>query len=285
VKGTDSSKISRRTFLKSALVCSAGLGYWYPWEYDVNNIELNTVYIPIKNLDQAFDGFTITQISDLHCDRSSSVVRLEHAVDIVNQQRSDLVVVTGDYFTNDDGASRHMRDCGKLLSSIKSKEGVVSVTGNHDYWTDFNVLSKMIANAGVRLLDNVNFFIQRRGAYIQIIGLSSFWMGEMNTVKAFSGVINAPKIVLAHNPDTAPHITKYFPDIMICGHTHGGQVRFPILGPIISYTRIGRKYSSGLNKYGDMMIYTNRGIGTYWIDARFLCPPEITTFVLKTAVS
>jgi len=276
--------ISRREFLKvmGFAACSGAAGYVYSFEYSSNNIELTSLELPIKNLAPTFDNFTITQISDLHCDKKNAIDRLGQAVDIVNAEKSDIVVITGDYFTSDEEMKKHLWDCGNIISNIKSRYGVFSVMGNHDYWVNYNILRSMLEKKGVEILDNRNVAIKKDGKSFSLVGLASLWMGKMDTAKAFLNIPNIPKIVVTHNPDTAIYIDQYDPDIMICGHTHGGQIRIPLYGPVVNYTRIGKKYAMGLNKYKNTMMYTNRGIGTYWIDARFYCLPEISTFILKS---
>jgi len=272
-------KITRRAFIKSAGAAACGFG-GLAYGLSSNSLccfDVHDVSVPIKNLDRAFDGFRVTQISDLHCDDKYALERLAKAVELVNRRQSDLIVITGDYFTEEENMNALIDDCRSVLSGLKAPSGVIGVAGNHDYWVNHRRIRQMLDRSGINLLDNQTFAIKRKSASLNIVGLSSLWMRKMDIPKAFSE--DGPyHVVLAHNPDTAPFVSSFSPGIMISGHTHGGQVRLPFFGPIINKTRIGRKYSTGLHIYRQMPMYTNRGIGTYLIDFRFLCPAEITTF-------
>jgi len=277
-------RLSRRAFLKwlGGLAGTGLAGYFYTFHYEVDKIEYKVVDLPVGGLDKALTGFTITQISDLHCDRPQDVERLGRAVDMINAKLSDLVVITGDYFSIGKTIKQHREACKRVLQGIKSKYGIISVMGNHDYWVPYLKLKEMLEEAGIRTLDNESYKLKVGGKVLTLVGVSSLWMKKIKVRKAFQGLSpKMPKILLAHNPDSALLAARYRPSVMLCGHTHGGQIRFPFYGSIINVARIGKKYMAGLNKYKDMLIYTNRGLGTFYIPARFNCAPEITRFRLK----
>ena len=136
----------------------------------------------------------------------------------------------------------------------------------------------MLANDSRRLL--------LRNEKLVVVGIDDLWSRRAEPARAF-GDVNSDDctIVLAHNPDTALYARHLRPGVMLSGHTHGGVVRIPFYGsPLKSILRIGKEFYSGLNRYEDFYIYTNRGLGTFWVRIRINCPPEVSRFSLTPLV-
>lgn len=238
--------------------------------------------VPIGNLPPGFQNFTIAHISDLHCDRCEDLERLEKAVEIVNQEPCHIVAITGDYFSLPKNLSKYLSDCARILEGMKPKIGVFSVTGNHDYWVPFYKLRAKMEAKGIHFLDNESLALECNGNRINLVGVSSLWMKQHDIPKAFRYVDNkVPKILLAHNPDIALKVIPYKPHLLLCGHTHGGQIRLPFRGPALRFIQLEKRYYAGLNPFYGFLIYTNRGLGTFYPRARFRCPPEVTFLKLK----
>jgi predicted MPP superfamily phosphohydrolase len=246
-----------------------------------HNIKTEEVCVPIKGLPAGFQDFSIAHISDLHCDRLEDVKRLEEAVDIINGGCCEIVAITGDYFSTPKALNKYLYDCARILGQIKCKNGIFSVTGNHDYWVPLNKLRSKLEDKGICFLDNESFILDYGGKRINLIGVSSLWMERDDVPKAFRYVDKAPTILLAHHPDIALKAAPYSPALLLCGHTHGGQIRLPLYGPILRFTRLQKRYYAGLNTFSGFFIYTNRGLGTFYPKSRIFCPPEVSFLKLK----
>jgi predicted MPP superfamily phosphohydrolase len=166
-----------------------------------------------------------------------------------------------------------------LAQSIPS----FAVLGNHDYWVDAEVVRKMLVSSGVTDLTNTIFTLTRGKENVHLCGVDDVWEGEVRLEDVVAQLKDdSAAILMAHEPDYADvsAATGKF-DLQISGHTHGGQVAIPLLGPpILPY--LGQKYHTGLYRVGNMFQYTNRGVGMARLPLRFNCRPEITIFVLDT---
>ena len=208
---------------------------------------------------------------------------LTRAIDLLNRQNVDLVLITGDFVThkiNDDDA-QSLRD---NLSAIKSPDGVFAVPGNHDHWTDIGGVRDILAMCDIVDLSNTVFTVERDGKLLNIAGVDDYWeqFADIDSVINQLPDTTSPTILMAHEPDYADisAATGRF-DVQLSGHSHGGQVRLPLLGsPILP--RFSRKYPAGQYQVENMIQYTNRGLGVVMLPLRINCPPEITVFTLRT---
>ena len=252
------------------------------WRRTIDQIELARVSLPVRGLPAPVSGVVACQISDFHVDRDEDVTRLERAVDLINRQEPDLVFLTGDYFSGTQTMRRFVEPFGRILRDLRPRLGALAVPGNHDHWAGIELIARALNRAGIELLSNASRRLAVKGAHLQIVGIDDLWTRRAEPSRAFCSVEPGDcTIVLAHNPDTALHIVEYKPGVMLSGHTHGGVVRIPLYGtPLKSILRIGKQYYSGLNRYGDFFIYTNRGLGTFWVRVRMNCRPEVSRFSL-----
>lgn len=252
------------------------------WRRTIDAVEVANIALPVRALPPALHGVVACQISDFHLDMDEDVERLELAVDVINRERPDFVFLTGDYFSGPDTMRRYVGAFRHAISRLNPKVGVFAVAGNHDHWSSFDTIAGALEAAGVDLLANSNRAVKVKGASLTIVGIDDLWSRRAEPSRAFKDVApDAPNIVLAHNPDTALYARHLGPGVMLSGHTHGGVVRIPFYGsPLRSILRIGKQYYSGLNLYEDFYIYTNRGLGTFWLRIRINCRPEISRFSL-----
>ncbi len=250
-----------------------------------DRIEVTAVNLPVRGLPARCAGLTACQLSDLHVDSQQDLQRLKNAVSIIKQRRPDLVFLTGDYFTAAGSMVSYLDEVCRALKEIQPPLGLYAVTGNHDHATSFWAIQRALAEAGVQLLENRNHPIEVRRSRIHIVGIGDLWSRRAQPWRAFRGVGPGDcTIVLVHNPDTVIYARHLAPGVVVSGHTHGGMIRFPFYGsPIRSFLRIGRKFYSGLNRYRDFYIYTNRGLGTFPLGVRVNCPPEVSMFKLVPA--
>jgi len=283
------SRISRRTFLKISLITTAGVAvsgissFAYARDIEPDLIEIKHVNLTLPRLSPAFNGYTIAQISDIHMGTGMTQERLERIVEMINQQQPDSIAVTGDFVTHGD-ITPFVDALTEPLSKLTPKDAGVAVLGNHDHWTRPDLIQQVIRDSGMIELTNDIFTIQRGGESLHFGGVDSYWehLDRVDDVVAKLPADGAA-ILLAHEPDfadiSAP--TGRF-DLQISGHSHGGQIILPFFGPPV-VPRLGRKYPVGQYQVGDMIQYTNRGVGTILPAVRFNCRPEITVFTLQSA--
>ena len=252
------------------------------WRRTIDDVEVVPVDLPVRQLPAALTGLVACQISDFHVDREEDLARLEKAVETINRQHPDFVFLTGDYFSGPDTMRRYLDGFRRALANLNPKVGVFSIAGNHDHWSSFSMISEALRAAGARVFANQHERLKINGENLVIVGIDDLWSRCAEPSRAFHGV--RPEdctIVLAHNPDTALYTHHLAPGVMLSGHTHGGVVRIPFYGSLIrSILRIGPVFSAGLNRYGNFYIYTNRGLGTFWMRIRINCRPEISRFSL-----
>jgi predicted MPP superfamily phosphohydrolase len=242
-------------------------------------IEIVRVDIPIRGLPIPLQGFNIAQLSDFHVGPHVKAEDVRRAVEITNELGPDLVVLTGDYVF---GSAQHSAACAMELAALQAEQGVHAILGNHDFWTDADVVAASLRQTGLDVLRNEHRRLRVEGADLYLVGIEDVWSGEPDLEVALDGVPHgAFTVLLAHEPDFADHAAGQNITLQLSGHSHGGQVRLPFVGaPILPY--LARKYPYGLRRVGEMWLYTNRGVGLIAPPVRFLCRPEITLLRLQT---
>ena len=256
------------------------------WRRTIDAIQVSEVPLPVRGLPAALQGVVACQISDFHVDRDEDVERLQLAVEAINRQRPDLIFLTGDYFSGPDTMHRYLGEFRSALKKLSAQAGVFAILGNHDHWSSADRITDALKRAGADVLANDSRRLNLRGDKMVVVGIDDLWSRRAEPGRAFGDVQRDDcTVVLAHNPDTALYTRHLKPGVMLSGHTHGGVVRIPYYGsPLKSILRIGKQFYSGLNRYEDFYIYTNRGLGTFWLRIRINCPPEVSRFTLRALV-
>ena len=280
--------VSRRAFLSMAGVAAAGL-VAYPTEIARHELDVTRIPIHLPNLPDSFRGMRIAQISDIHYDEYTEPFFVRSTVEKVNALKPDMVLLTGDYVS--DGplaprfAARHAGACAEILGGIACPLRY-SVLGNHDAGVGAAMVEDALASYGIPLLANRYWPVERDGKRIWICGVQDPGSQTPDLGKALPSARSAthgnrkePIILMAHAPDYADRVVGHGVDLVLAGHTHGGQVRIPFVPPI-DLPALGRKYIQGHFQLADMQLYVNRGIGTVGVPIRFRCPPEITILTL-----
>lgn len=235
------------------------------------------VTVPLRRLPPALDGLRIAHLSDLHLGPEIKAEDIEEAVALTMTLQADLIVLTGDYVTR---RVEYGPGLVKPLSRLSAPLGVYATLGNHDHWAGAREIAGYLAAAGVVVMQNTARPIARDGATLWLVGLDDIWFGTADLNEALVSVPqDACKVVLVHEPDFADQAARQA-DLQLSGHTHGGQVRIPGLGPLI-LPKWGRKYPIGLQKAGAMWVYTSRGVGLVSPPIRFNCPPEVALLTLR----
>ena len=259
------------------------------------SLRLNALKIELKNLPYAFDGIKVCQITDIHAGPLVSRNLIRDGVDIVMAERPDLVVLTGDFvsgstkflWTSYGGFRQHHFDyCMEELGRLNAPLGVFAVLGNHDFWSGQEVALKIIRgleNIGVQVLRNEAIHLKRNGQSLYLIGVDDYWEESYNLLKALEGVPeDACRILLSHNPDVNENIESLNEriDLIISGHTHGGQVVLPFIGALYLPSPFGQKYLAGLVRDKERKTYVSRGLGLFFVPVRINCPADVSLLTL-----
>ena len=282
------ASMSRRAMLKGAVQLALGTaalgvgGVVYARSVEPEWIEVTRLRLRLPRLAPAFRGYRLVQISDIHMDRWMTRDRLAGVVRLANEQEADLVVLTGDYVTH--GVRRRLEDLVHGLGALRGHDGVVGVLGNHDHWSSADFARQALRRAGAVELSNRVHRIRRGDAILHVAGVDDYWTGHARLDTVLGQLpAGGAAILLAHEPDFADESAPSGRfDLQISGHSHGGQVRLPLLGaPILP--PFGQKYPMGLYRVDGMLQYTNRGVGMLSPRVRLNCRPEITVYTLETA--
>jgi predicted MPP superfamily phosphohydrolase len=276
-------KLSRRDFLKtSAFAGCAALVASYPIFIERSIVQVNTYRIPVPRLPSLFEGFTIVQLTDLHYGPLSSFEQTQAMMAQVNSMPRDLIVCTGDYIHKRFPA-RHIDVIWPLLATLQAPSGVFSVLGNHDHLRDTARSIYWLDKTGQNLRHRIRK-IDRSGQALWFAGAGDF-CEDHRSIDALMKPIPPDdcRIVLAHNPDSADTIAESPADLIVAGHTHGGQVDIPFNGPPVVSTK-NQNYTSGLKRsQRGAPVFISRGIGWTVLPVRFNCYPEIAVLVLTNA--
>jgi uncharacterized protein len=251
-------------------------------EFRSRDFEIVPLTVKIPDLDPAFDGYRIAHLSDIHLGQWISSKRIEGVVSLVNKQEPDLIAITGDsvsYVVNDS-----ILDMLRYLKNLKPKDATLAVLGNHDHWVGAEEIRQVMDESDIIELENDVYTLERGDAQLHIAGVDSVTLKKHDLDAVLKKLPESgPAILLAHEPDFADvsAATGRF-SLQLSGHSHGGQMVIPGFGTPFRGSEF-RKYPLGEYNVGNMVQYTNRGLGTnvFWI--RINCPPEITIMKLKTS--
>jgi predicted MPP superfamily phosphohydrolase len=274
-------KVVRQSFAVIAGGAALSSGYEL---YRSGTFEQSTIRLPVNNLPDSFHGFTIAFISDIHAGIFMSAERMHSYAASVNALGADMIVITGDFVNLHLDEVYPFREAFRDLSA---PQGVFGVLGNHDYYTrQVDEVAREIERTGISLLRNRYLPIQRRGDSIHLAGIDD--TGDTGTAaRGFAEVAGKPsrptsRILLCHRPYYFKEATAAGFDLVLSGHTHGGQVVLGQIGrDVLAPARIVSPYVSGLYSEGGSKMYVSRGLGTVSIPIRFNCPPEITKIILE----
>ncbi len=271
--------------MKLAAMAALGLSSSLVYARLIEPNQLDIVELPILiyNLPLAFDGYRIVQFSDIHMDGTTMTrQRLAEIVEVINAQQPDMIAFTGDFVTG----SRNFRlqDLIMPLRGLHAPDGVFSVMGNHDHRVPVSLIRTVVYDSGMIDLDNTVRVIQRDDALLYIAGIDSLLRHKARLDLVMEQIPDgATAILLAHEPDFADlsGATGRFA-LQLSGHSHGGQICVPLLTKF-ALPCYGERYVSGVHQIEEMVVYTNRGLGTVGLPLRFNCLPEITVFTLRSA--
>jgi predicted MPP superfamily phosphohydrolase len=250
-----------------------------------NRPRLKRQEIRLRRWPDHLDGFNIALLSDFHYDPYFSIHPLRAAIRMVKALRPNLIALTGDFvsvpfFGDHEKAANAAEPCAQMLRELQASHGLWAVMGNHDALTDPDHVTSALRAEGIQVLANQSVPIESNGA--------RFWLAGVDDVLGKSADITTTlhdipqgeaTVLLAHEPDYADRVVKHPVDLQLSGHSHGGQIRLPFVGPLY-LPELARKYVWGMYKIGDLTLYTNPGLGTIELPVRLNCPPEVTLITL-----
>jgi predicted MPP superfamily phosphohydrolase len=249
-------------------------------EQNALNPVIRTIRLTYNNLPESFCGFSILHLTDLHADG------LEGLADAISARLAalevDLCVLTGDYRFKVRGPCHNIYPpMERILKSVNARLGVVGILGNHDVSEEVPALEAL----GVRMLINQALELRRGRETAWVIGLDDpHYYGCDDLPGALRRVpTDAFKVLLVHTPELVKEAEAYGIDLYLCGHTHGGQICLPLIGPVVINTSCPRAYARGVWQYKQLQGYTNSGVGASGVPVRFFCPPEIGLIELRCA--
>jgi predicted MPP superfamily phosphohydrolase len=283
----ESEGLTRREFMRLGalgLTSVAFLGAARPEDDDIYEIVEQTV--KIKNLPQEFDGFSIGMVSDVHSGKFMSKEDMADYVTAVNAMKTDTIMMPGDFVTS---KIEEVYPFVETFALLKAPYGVYACLGNHDYYAGADTVSKEVVDCGISLLRDEAVTIKKGSAAITVAGVEDVgWNKEprKNLERALKQRPNgSTAILLCHKPYYLDLAAEHYIDLMLSGHTHGGQfVLSRIGGLVIAPATLFSKYVAGLYKKEGSQLYVTRGIGTIVVPFRFNCPPEITKIILRKLI-
>lgn len=277
---------TKRSILKIAVILFlvGCLGFLYAF-IEARNIKLTETTIVSKDIPDGFDGKRIIFISDIHCNAFFDTKDVAKLVQRVNERQPDIIILGGD---NTEKEENYSTPFFKEISKLKSKHGVFSVLGNHDYWEDATLIQNGLTESGFNICDNQSYWIKEDEDSIKIGGVGDLWEDRQLIENTISDVASKDFcILLSHNPDYIEELNTDKIDLMLSGHTHGGQITFfGLYAPIMpssfhpKYPQTGQKYRYGWVENEGIKLYTTSGIGVGSFPFRFFAQPEIVEITL-----
>ncbi|MGI9165448.1 MAG: metallophosphoesterase [Pyrinomonadaceae bacterium] len=247
-----------------------------PYNYAVPE---TNIFIP--NLPGRFEGFRITQITDVHHSRILGIGQVQRVVEVAQQTKPDLIALTGDYTTS---YRRYIEPCAEALGALNAPEGVWAVLGNHDHYTDPELTTRALQNAHIPVLNNANTTIRRGPDVLQLSGIDDWSWAGTDWLRALRGLDQKrPTVLLSHQPIVLDLTESQKVSLILSGHTHGGQINLPLLGPPARFATKDLKYAHGLFRRGETQLYVSSGTGVIGLPVRLGVRPEIAVLVLKSS--
>lgn len=253
----------------------APLGRWEKERLVVEEVEVR-----LRGLAPAFDGYRVALFTDPHLSPLVPRWWVERAVERTMALGADLIILGGDYVDDD---PHYVSAVGEVLQPLRAPDGVFAVLGNHDHYVDASGVRAQLAAAGVKELLNASVVLRRGEAGLALGGIGDLQCDAIDFDSVLAGVDERlPRVVVSHDPD----VFGYWPervrlDLMLSGHTHGGQAWLPLIGPPFVPSQFGFRYLRGLIREGDRQLYVSRGVGASGVPVRWKCPPELTLIVLR----
>ncbi len=233
--------------------------------------------IGLRRLPRELDGLKIVHLSDIHHSPFTGRKQVERAVEVANSLQPDIVALTGDYVSHE---REYVEPCAEMLGRLRARRGVYACLGNHDNWVDAALVTDLFTLSGIRVLNNEGLRFEDRGASFWLAGVQDTMVGLEDLPLALAGsTADEMKLLLAHNPIILRRAARAGVDLVLSGHTHGGQVTWR--SERSASGRVRRRILRGLGRRGETQIYVTRGLGTVVLPVRYGCLPEVSLLTLR----
>ena len=276
-------KIIRGTAL-FLLLLLLGVGVW-SFFIEPNRLVIHQEVIQIDNWPKDLSGLRIAVISDIHTGAPFvNDNKLREIVARTNQLNPDLIVLLGDYMSGNSWHSHRVEPevTAAALRDLHAPLGVYSVLGNHDWWYNGNKVRAAFEQDGIHVLENEVAEIKWQNSSFWIVGLADLWTRPQRIQETLGKVpVGSTIVAITHNPDIFPRLPRNVP-LLLAGHTHGGQVKIPIIGRPIEPSDFGQRYAAGHVFENDHHLFVTTGIGTSIFPIRFGVPPEIALLTIRS---
>lgn len=272
-----------RVSLAALLLLLGGIVFW-GFLIEPGRLVIRQETIQIDNWPQSLDGLRIAVLSDIHADNwFITDKKLRIIVAETNKLQPDLIVILGDYMSSNGHVTRRVEPevFSAVLKDLHAPLGVYSVLGNHDWWYGGIKVRKALEQNGIKVLENEVLEVKARDTSLWLVGLGDLWTRPQRITETIAKVPEGqPLIALTHNPDIFPEVPERVP-LLLAGHTHGGQVRFPLIGTVVESSDYGDRYVRGHVVENNHHLFVTTGIGTSIVPVRFGVPPEIVMLTIK----
>lgn len=274
--------LTRRQFIKGLVatpLVAVSAASVYARLIEPYNYLVSETDVFINNLPERFEGFRITQLTDIHHSKILGLSEVQRVVSLAQQTKPDMFVLTGDYATS---YRRFIEPCAEALAPLSAPEGVWAVLGNHDHYTDPELTTRALERQHIAVLNNRNTIVHRGPDVMQLSGIDDWSWNGADWEKAFAG-LNKEKatILLSHQPSVLEFEETKNVSLILSGHTHGGQIKLPWLGAPARFATKDLRYAQGLFTYGSVQLYVSSGTGVIGLPVRFGVRPEIAVLRLK----
>lgn len=260
------------------------LGTWAFW-IEPRRLVVHESMLAVPEWPQQNDGLRVAVLADLHVGSPHhGVGTLRQIVDRVNELQPDVVLVLGDLVIQGVVGGEFVAPevIATELRRLDPRHGTFAVLGNHDWWLDADRVAAALRNAGITLLEDTAQEVRFGRARFWLAGVSDYWEGRHDIAAALAAVPDGePVIVFTHNPDIFPGVPQRVA-LTVAGHTHGGQVDLPLIGPPIVPSEFGQRYASGHIMEDGRHLFVSTGIGTSILPVRFRVPPAIFLLTLRS---
>jgi hypothetical protein len=252
---------------------------------EARQFELTRFPIRLAKLPRAFHGVKLAQLSDIHHSPFLGEAEIAQAVRFTNALQPDLIALTGDYISH---SPDYIASVARLLGELRAPLGVFAILGNHDHWTDGARMAAALRDAGITTLINEHITLRRDDAHIKLLGIDDMMVKRDDLAAALVGTSeDETRILLSHNPAIIREAARAKIDLVLSGHTHGGQINWRLLTGRPErrrwLQRRSRRLLRGYAAVDNTQIYVNRGLGTVVVPLRYGCTPEITLMELQAA--
>ncbi|GAB4319097.1 MAG: hypothetical protein Kow0059_12840 [Candidatus Sumerlaeia bacterium] len=262
-------RLIRRPFLRKTMLSELPFNQVY-------HLETVEFELEVPGLPPAFDGLKIAHLTDFHFTPDLDAAFYLHGLQLAQRWQPDVIALTGDFMSR----KEHFGYGMQWLARLRAPLGVFAVRGNHDFWEHPERTAAMLEAQGVTLLANRAVRLERPGAAMTLAGVEHPWL-PLRRKNDLELPADAPcRILLSHTPDNFPWAVRRGFALVLSGHTHGGQVRLPLVGSPVVASRYGQRYAAGLFCRKGAYLYVSKGLGCS-VPLRINCTPEITLFRLR----